>query len=472
MLIADQVSFQYPQDSTGLSPISLQVSKGNLYLSTGISGSGKSTFARCLSGLIPHLYRGSMTGDVLVDDQDTQGAQLYRLTEKVGLVFQNPAQQMLAPTVEDEIIFGLENLGLSIGEIQSRLEESLDLFKLHRFRSRSPQQLSSGEQQKVALAAVTARRPPYLILDEPLSMLDTSASLDLVQYLEKIAADGQAVVVFEHRDEWFRGISGVDRIHLPYQACELPGRIPPCPLQEKAPFILEVEGLNIHRGSREIFNGFGFSACSGEMVAIVGKNGVGKTTLLRALAGLQSYQGSISIHSNREQGQPDLGLVFENPDLQLFNATVKDEITYRMPDFDERYYQWLITSLGLARYEKASPLLLSEGEKKRLALATVMMRKPSHGILLDEPSLGQDHDHKKLLADILHTYVALGKLVIITTHDLWLTHQADRMILLNEEGIVADGKPAEIFHRRELWKKAGLVFPSWAQSVPREGWRP
>jgi energy-coupling factor transporter ATP-binding protein EcfA2 len=208
----------------------------------------------------------------------------------------------------------------------------------------------------------------------------------------------------------------------------------------------------------------------------VGRNGVGKTTLLRTLAGLQPYKGLVSVESAEagRNGRPDLGLVFQNADLQLFNATVAEEILYRLPRPDLNFYAWLLEALGLTAYEQTPPLLLSEGEKKRLALASVLMRRARHGLLLDEPALGQDSRHKEMLLRLLRSLAAAGWLVILTTHDLTLAAQADRLLLLGPDGIVADGPAGAVLADGPAWVRIGLVVPPWVCREPaaREGSSP
>jgi energy-coupling factor transporter ATP-binding protein EcfA2 len=185
--------------------------------------------------------------------------------------------------------------------------------------------------------------------------------------------------------------------------------------------------------------------------------------LLRALAGLQKHTGTVAVDGRR----PDLALVFQNPDLQLFNATVRDEIPYHLPDPDASRYAWLLQALGLERYEQVPPLILSEGEKKRVALATALMRGPRHGLLLDEPALGQDAGHKGVLVRLIRALAEAGHLVIMTTHDLTLAAQADRLLLLGVDGFVADGPPARVFRDRAAWDEIGLAVPSWVfDNVP------
>jgi energy-coupling factor transport system ATP-binding protein len=469
ILQASDVAYRYPQNNRGLVPVSLSLERGQLLLVAGASGCGKSTLARCLTGLIPHLYRGRLSGSVQLDDLSTARTPLWQLAERAGLVFQNPAAQMLGETVEQEIVFGLENLGLPPDVIGRRMAEALEQFGLAPLAGRSPQTLSGGEQQKLALAAIMARRPPVLVLDEPLSMLDGTAAVELVDHLDTLAREEDtAVVVCEHREEYLGNVPGLRTLRLgnghppaPTEPGAEPPGVPPgaLPKPGSEQHILEVEGLTVDLGGRPVLEDLGFRARSGEVVAIVGRNGVGKTTMLRSLAGLQKHEGRISM----DGGRPDLGLVFQNADVQLFNASVREEILYRVPDPDMALYRWLLAGLGLDHYEEMPPLLLSEGEKKRVALATVMMRRPRHGLLLDEPSLGQDAAHKERLMCVAHGLARAGRLVILTTHDLTLAAAADRLMLLGRGGFVADGPPSTVLDDTEAWSALGLSVPDWLE---------
>jgi energy-coupling factor transport system ATP-binding protein len=154
-------------------------------------------------------------------------------------------------------------------------------------------------------------------------------------------------------------------------------------------------------------------------------------------------------------------MVFQNPDRQLFNPTVREEILYRLPNPDMARYTWLVQILGLRGYEATPPLLLSEGEKKRVALATALMQAPAHGVLLDEPSLGQDRAHKRCLLGLARALAAAGQIVIMTTHDLALAARADRMLLMDEAGFVRDGPPMEVLQDDAAWSRIGLRVPTW-----------
>lgn len=467
-LQAEQVAYRYPDSPFGLHPTSLSVDPGTFLHVAGPSGSGKSTLARCLTGLIPHLYRGEMQGRVCIDGLRSDQEPLWRLAERAGMVFQNPSAQMLGVSVEEEIVFGLENLGLPRPEIDRRLEAALDRFGLQALRERAPQRLSGGEQQKLALAAIMARQPGLLVLDEPFSMLDVTAATDLVERLTDLSQEGTSVVVFEHRAEFLDPVPGLERLslngHTQSDLSRPATNADPVFRAPEGPVRLSVEGLTVQLGSRTVLHDLSFEAEGGQTVAIVGRNGVGKTTLLRALAGLQAHDGHIEVGG----GRPDLGLVYQNADLQLFNASVRDEVLYRVDQPDMALYRQLIEALGLTRYEETPPLLLSEGEKKRAALATVLLRQPRHGILLDEPSLGQDSAHKHMLLAVAHALNRAGYLAIMTTHDLTLAAGADRIVLLGTGGIAADGPPADILADRAAWARIGLHVPDWVRTSALE----
>lgn len=465
LLQSENLSFSYPQTNRSCGPLSLSLRQGESALVHGPSGGGKSTMARCLAGLIPHLYHGQMNGDVWIGDRNTKKMQSWEIAREVGFVFQNPAAQMVASTVEDELLFGLENLGLPKDEIKTRLDFVVDQFQLNSFLKRSPYTLSGGEQQKLSLAAIIAMQPSVLIMDEPLSMLDSSSTYEFINLLIEQQEEGKSLVFFEHRLPYLQDFPGLKRIPLGIASNEQPGsQNPTLPYPEKVEaFSIHVQGLTVSFGKKKILEDLNLEFKGGELVALVVKNGSGKTTLLRSLAGLQPYEGSIRVigDGQDESDLPQLNMVFQNPDTQLFNPTVREEIFYKIQQPNQKLYEWLIQTLKLDQYQDTQPLLLSEGEKRRLALAIAIMHPHQHGILLDEPSLGQDQRHKDLLIEILKTISQAGYLVFFATHDIELAAHADRMILISEQGIIADGPTRNILQNNTAWQQAGLILPHW-----------
>ena len=199
----DSVSFWYAGSKRpALRNVTLRVHRGDFILVTGPSGCGKSTLCRLLNGLIPHFFRGRLEGEVVVMGYDVRKTPTHVLARHVGMVFQNPENQLFLSSVEKEIVFGLENLGLPREEIRRRLEEVIELFDLSEIRDRPPYELSGGQQQRVAIAAVVAMGPEVLVLDEPTAHLDPASSKEVIDLVLKLNRElGTTLILVEHRLE-------------------------------------------------------------------------------------------------------------------------------------------------------------------------------------------------------------------------------------------------------------------------------
>ncbi|MHA1674358.1 MAG: ABC transporter ATP-binding protein [Promethearchaeota archaeon] len=197
-------SFQYKsQEKFALANISLELASEKLYILAGPTGSGKTSLIRSFNGLIPHFYHGKFYGYVKIFGQDTIEATSAQLAQKVGTVFQNPENQLFSMNVERELTFALENLQLPRKEIQRRIEKAISLTNLETLRHRSPYELSGGEQQRVAIAALLALEPDIIILDEPLSNLDPITAAEIVQLLVILQkSEGKTIILSEHRLEY------------------------------------------------------------------------------------------------------------------------------------------------------------------------------------------------------------------------------------------------------------------------------
>lgn len=436
-LSAEQVAFTYPCGDAPVGPFSMDIAPGRLSLVRGPSGSGKSTLLRLLCGVIPHLYEGDLRGRVLLGDVPIATLPLGEITRRVGAVFQNPETQLLGTTVGEEIAFGLRRTRLSRREQEHRQRDVLERFALGSFEHRDPRRLSGGEQQRVVIAALAARRPDVLLLDEPLSMLDRSATAAVCDDLDALRRDGSAVVAFEHRRDVFSACAGVDELRLADLSVDV--EVPEM-VDCRGELVLEAEGLSVDLGGTAVLRGIDLCWRGGTAVAVHGPNGSGKTTLLRALCGLQPYRGRITRRVDGREVRGALGLAFQNADHQIFNESVRAELRYACGVVDESRYRSVVALLGLDACEMRPPLLLSEGEKKRLALGLLLMRPGLSGLCLDEPTLGQDDAHRERLGRIVRRLVAAGHLCIVATHDeAWARRWCDTSLRL-EAGRVAGGE--------------------------------
>ena len=197
------LSFRYPDSQKpAVKDVSLEIGEGEVVLLAGPSGCGKSTLLRCLNGLIPHMYPGDYRGSVTVGGLRVADTPMSTLSQSVGLLFQNPENQIFMFSVERDVAFGLQNLSVPREEMRSRVDEAMRLLGVSDLAQRAPHELSDGQKQRAALAGVMAMRPKVIILDEPTSLLDPKTALDVVSLIEKLNRElGITFIVVEHRLE-------------------------------------------------------------------------------------------------------------------------------------------------------------------------------------------------------------------------------------------------------------------------------
>ena len=195
------LTYTYPNcEKPSISDVSIKIEKGDFVLITGPSGCGKTTLCRCFNGLIPHFYQGKITGEITVAQMDTAKHATYEMAKHVGLVFQNPENQLFALSIEKDVAFGMENLGFSRQEMQKRVDWALNLTGIYGLRDRSPHEVSGGQQQRVAIAAVLAMQPEIMVLDEPTSFLDPLSAEKIFEVIYELNKKlGITVVLVEHR---------------------------------------------------------------------------------------------------------------------------------------------------------------------------------------------------------------------------------------------------------------------------------
>jgi energy-coupling factor transporter ATPase len=195
------LTYTYPGGTKpSISDVSIKVEKGEFVLITGPSGCGKTTLCRCFNGLIPHFYQGELKGEITVAEMDATKHPTYEMAKHVGLVFQNPENQLFALSIEKDVAFGLENLGFPREEMRRRVEWALNLTGIYDLRERSPYEVSGGQQQRVAIAAVLAMQPEIIVLDEPTSFLDPLSAEKIFEVIHELNKKlGITVVLIEHR---------------------------------------------------------------------------------------------------------------------------------------------------------------------------------------------------------------------------------------------------------------------------------
>jgi energy-coupling factor transport system ATP-binding protein len=471
LLRLDDVSYRYPAtDHAVLLNVSAAISPGEVILLRGASGSGKSTLLRCLNGLVPHSTGGTFAGRVTVCGLDTRQHRPRELGAQVGFVFQHPEAQFVLEEVEAELAFGLENLGLPRPLMRKRVEEVLDQVGIHHLRRRQIATLSGGERQRVAIAAALAMHPQALVLDEPTSQLDPQAAEDVLQVVLRLVAElGMTTIIAEHRVE--RIAPFVDRIwtiesgelrdQMPREALAAAGPRPPVVelalragwspiplgLRDARPFIQSqakghrllaahdddgdavgrVEGVRYRYQTTPALESVSLSLRRGEVSALMGRNGSGKTTLLRLIAGLLTPQrGRITV-----EGRP--AYVPQDADAVLFASTVEDEL-HGLPEE---------VTAPFAGWRRRYPRDLSSGQRQQLAIAVLAAQ--SDVLLLDEPTRGLDPEVKRALTSFLRLRAGAGASVLIATHDVeWVARTADRVLMLADGEIYADGPPREV----------------------------
>lgn len=197
---ARNLTYTYPGSSSpSLRDVSFKVERGEFVLLTGPSGCGKTTLCRCLNGLIPHFYGGTLRGELIVSGLKITEHPIHELALHVGLVFQNPENQIFALSVEKDVAFGLENIGMNREEMRRRVEWALEVTGIKDLRDRAPHELSGGQQQRVAIAGVLAMRPEILVLDEPTSFLDPLGAVRILEMIKKLNEEGLTIILIEHR---------------------------------------------------------------------------------------------------------------------------------------------------------------------------------------------------------------------------------------------------------------------------------
>lgn len=531
MIRAEQVRFQYKKrDVDGnviateeiLKGVDITIKKGEFIALLGRNGSGKTTFSKQLNAIL----RPS-EGTVTVDEMGTKDAdKLYEIRQRVGMVFQNPDNQMVAANVEEEVAFGPENLGMESDTIVARVKQALEQVRMWKRRKTAPNHLSGGQKQRIAIAGILAMHPDYIVLDEPTAMLDPKGRKEVMEALQRLnqeqemtvilithdmeeaalasrvilLADGQ--VRFDGTPEKFFGADvllaemGMEA-PLSYRVQQAMGsaanlqsgagekrdkcKIDALDIFEKDKDLLSLQHVSYIYSpgtayEKVALDDVSLSLGKGEIVGLAGHTGSGKSTMIQLLNGLLKPTGGTvtfegkDIHAKGYSGnylRSRVGMVFQYPEHQMICDTVWEDVAFgpgkqglteeacnarveealRFVDLPEKYYQ-------------ASPLQLSGGQKRRVAIAGVLAMHPEY-IILDEPAAGLDAEGKREIFDrIRRMSREQGIGVLLVSHSMEdLAEYADRIIVLDDGKKILDDRPAQVFAKRETLADCGLDVP-------------
>ena len=527
----DHFSFQYDaQAEPTLRDITLSIRKGEKILICGPSGCGKSTLAHCINGLIPFSYDGACSGSLRIDGRESRELGIFAISRTVGTVLQDTSAQFVGLTVAEDIAFALENDCVGEPELHDRVAKTAALVGVEGRLSHAPGELSGGQKQRVSLAGILVDDVDVLLFDEPLANLDPATGKAAVELIDEIGRQtGAAVIIIEHRleDVLHRHIdrvvlmgegriladvspdellastllseSGIreplyitalkyagvaitadmhpDNIgHLALSEADKAAvrdwfrRVPPAPRREETPVQLEAKNIRFsYRNGHEALHDLSLAVREGEISAIVGTNGAGKTTFCKLLCGFETQQEGTLLFSGADMAAlsikeraESIGYVMQDPNQMISQTMIYDEValglrTRKVPEDEIRpRVEEALKVCGLWPFRNWPVSALSFGQKKRVTIAAILVLQPKV-ILLDEPTAGQDYRHYTEIMEFLLDLNRRGITVLMVTHDMHLMLEyARRAIVFSDGGLIADAPCAEILTDGEIIRRASL----------------
>lgn len=501
--------------------------KGEIIAILGRNGSGKSTFARHLNGLLaPH------EGSIVIGGQELAGAkEMTSVRRKVGMVFQNPDNQIVGNTLAEDIGFGLENLGVSSDDIWKKIDEMLEFTGLSAYKYKNTARISGGQKQRLAIASAMAMSPECIVLDEATSMLDPQGARVMLELVQKLNKEKNiTVIMVTHKisealiadrvyilDDSRIVATGtpkevlIDAEQLKKYGLEIPVRMK---LEAGIPIdvcteykrrqkvyinkcvssddeencIIELQNVEYSyvngNDSYHALRDVNARIYKGQIVAVVGQTGSGKSTLLQMINKLIVPQsGHVYLYGidvqrvkNTKEIRRKIGYVFQFPESQLFESTVIKDVMYGPLNFGmekddaERAARFSLELVGVPdKYEDYSPFELSGGLKKRVAMAGILAYAPDI-LILDEPACGLDGESREQLWNIIRNLNREKNVtVILVSHDMEDVYEMSERVLLMDQGrIVYDGDTDAFFEDETLMGRYGIDVPDGARLLKTE----
>lgn len=523
-------TFRYKtQQEATLHKINLTLYEGEKVLILGPSGCGKSTLANCINGLIPFSYKGEIQGSLKVGGVETKDASIFEISKHVGTVQQDTDAQFVGLSVGEDIAFSLENRAMPRDEMLPKVLRTASIVGMEDFLVQPPFQLSGGQKQKVALAGILHDEEEILLFDEPLAALDPAMGMAAVDLIDRIHKEQhKTVLIIEHRleDVLYRHVDriimmdkgsilkdstpdellstgmlkehgireplyisalknagiqftqkdhldNIDELDIPaYRQAILDEMqaAKPYELPERGELLLKVEHVDFSYDQRKVLDDVSFEVHKGERIAIVGKNGAGKSTMAKMLCGIiRPQKGSITINgqdyralSIREIGRL-IGYVMQNPNQMLVKDMIMDEVRLALDlnRFDEELAKQRVEETlkmcGLYSMRNWPVSVLSYGQRKRVTIASILALEPDI-IILDEPTAGQDYHHYTEIMNFLENLNKEFRITILfITHDMHLAIEyTDRAIVFADSKCIADDFVFKVLSNSDIIAEANL----------------
>lgn len=524
-------TWQYSaQKEPTLRDLSLTIFEGEKVLVCGPSGCGKSTLAHCLNGLIPFSYRGEKQGSLKIMGKEAASLSLFDVSKMVGTVLQDADGQFVGLTVAEDIAFALENDNVEQSELFRRVDGVADLVDIKSHLSHAPNELSGGQKQRVSLAGVMVDNVPILLFDEPLANLDPATGKQAVELIDDIwRKTHTTVLIIEHRleDVLHRDVDRVILMQdghivadttpdellasdlLRAQGIREPLYItalrhagvvpradmslhnieslrlddeqkaavrrwfreaPAAPQPPEAPVLLEAKDVRFaYDNGFEALHGVSLTVHRGEMLAVVGRNGAGKSTFSKVICGFERQQeGTLTFDGfdlntlSIKERADHIGYVMQNPNQMLSKTQIFDEVALGLvargvPEAEQRErVEDALRTCGLYPFRNWPVSALSFGQKKRVTIASILALDPEM-IILDEPTAGQDFRRYTEIMEFLRALNKRGVTVVMITHDMHLMLEYCRRAAVFAGGaIIADASPADILTDPEIVARASL----------------